>query len=92
MTDPIDELLSQRDEHWGDAREAMTRTAKAWSGIFGFVVTPIQVPLAMTALKAVRASINPSVKDSFDDLQGYTKIAGKMAGHYPDNQNPLPNL
>lgn len=74
-------LLEQRGNQWGDAIETHVRIAQVWTGILGFGVQPVQVALMMKGMKMVRASINPSDRDSFDDDEGYGRIAQLIAGH-----------
>lgn len=74
-------LLEQRGNQWGDAIGTHVRIAQVWTGILGFEVQPVQVALMMKGMKMVRASINPSDRDSFDDDEGYGRIAQLIAGH-----------
>ena len=78
MSDRVEKILEERNKQWGNADEQMRAVAKVWSGIFGFEVKPIQVPLAMAGYKLVRANANPTIRDSFDDVHGYTDIAENM--------------
>lgn len=73
--DKIDALLEQRGQQWGDAVITHADIATVWSGILGHEVTALEVALCMTGLKLVRARINPTAKDSYDDGHGYLKIA-----------------
>ena len=77
----VGELLTQRGNQWGDAIGTHVRIAQVWSGILDHEVQPVQVALMMEGLKLVRASINPSDPDSFDDAQGYSRIGELIAGH-----------
>ncbi len=81
MTDNVGKLLTQRDNHWGDAVGTHVRIAQVWTGILNHEVQPVQVALMMEGLKLVRASINPADPDSFHDAQGYDRIAELIAGH-----------
>ena len=81
MADNVGALLEQRGNQWGDAVGTHVRIAQVWSGILGHEVQPVQVALMMEGLKLVRASINPSDPDSFDDAQGYSRIGELIAGH-----------
>lgn len=84
-----EELLKQRGNQWGDAVGTHVRIAEVWSGITGQHITALQVALMMEGLKLVRASINPSDPDSFDDARGYGRIAELIAGHR-DSLNDAP--
>ena len=81
MSDNVGELLTQRDNQWGDAIGTHVRIAQVWTGILDHKVEPVQVALMMEGLKLVRASINPDDPDSFHDAQGYDRIAELIAGH-----------
>ena len=81
MSDNVGELLKQRGNQWGDAIGTHVRIAQVWSGILGHEVQAVEAALMMEGLKLVRASINPDDKDSFDDAQGYGRIAQLIAGH-----------
>ena len=81
MSDNVGELLKQRGNQWGDAIGTHVRIAQVWSGILGHEVQAVEVALMMEGLKLVRASINPDDPDSFDDAQGYSRIAELIAGH-----------
>ena len=73
--DKIGELLAQRGQQWGGATSTHARIAQVWSGILDIEVTALQVALCMSGLKLVRAEVNPSDPDSFDDAHGYLRIA-----------------
>ena len=81
MSEKIDALLEQRGSSWGNAASTHSRIAQVWSGILDTEVTAGQVALCMTGLKLVRASVNPSDPDSFDDGHGYLAIAEDIYGH-----------
>lgn len=76
-----EDLLEERGNQWGDATITHTRIAQVWSGILNVEVSALDVALCMTGLKLVRAQINPSDPDSFDDAHGYVKISELVAGH-----------
>lgn len=77
MMDPI---LEERRKQWGDPVETHERIAKVWSGVLGHPVTAQQVALCMAGLKTVRAAVNPSEPDSYDDGRGYWQIAQMCEG------------
>lgn len=81
MSDNVGDLLAQRGQQWGDAIGTHVRIAQVWSGILDHEVQPVQVALMMEGLKLVRASINPSDPDNFNDAQGYSRIGELIAGH-----------
>ena len=90
----IAELLKQRGNQWGDAIDTHIRIAKVWDAIAnGEEITALKVALMMEGLKLIRADINPGDPDSFDDGQGYSRIAQLIAGHRKslgDEQHQLP--
>jgi len=74
------ELLDGRHAVYGDRIENMVRVAQIWSGILGFEVKPVQVPLMMAGYKMYRASITPDYSDNMDDIDGYVAIAREVVG------------
>ena len=79
--DSTDKLLEQRSQSWGDPIETHERIAQVWSAILNVKVSAVQVALMMEGLKIVRATLNPEDPDSFEDAQGYSRIAEKIMGH-----------
>ena len=77
--DKIDDLLEQREQVYGDKITTHARIAEVWSGICGHPINGQQVALMMAGLKLVRASISPDYSDSYDDIQGYTRIAQEIS-------------
>ena len=88
----VNQLLEERGRQWGDAISTHERIAAAWSATLGHVVNPVDVALMMIQLKVIRAQINPDEKDSFDDIEGYARIAKWIMGHEasPELQEALP--
>lgn len=78
--DKTDAVLEDRGQAYGDITEGMVRIAQIWSGILGFEVQPVQVPLMMVGLKLSRASITPDYSDNYTDIEGYTSIARTVIG------------
>ena len=82
MTDNVGDLLAQRGQQWGDAIGTHVRIAKVWDAIAnGEEITALKVALMMQGLKIIRADINPDDPDSFNDDEGYGRIAQLIAGH-----------
>lgn len=82
MKDSIDALLEQRGKSWGNAGATHARIALVWEGIGDHQPeTAGLVALKMVGLKLVRAAINPDDPDSFDDAEGYLRIARDCFGH-----------
>lgn len=89
MADPVDKieaLLEERGNQWGDAVTTHARIAQVWSGILGKEIQPIEVSLMMAGLKLVRAAVNPTNQDSYDDAHGYVTISERIVG--PDMVKP----
>ena len=85
--DKIGELLAQRGQRWGGATSTHVRIAQVWSGILDTEVTALQVALCMSGLKLVRAEVNPSDPDSFDDAHGYLRIAQTIVDGEPQSED-----
>ena len=88
----VNQLLKERGQQWGDAISTHERIAAAWTATLGHIVNPVDVALMMIQLKVIRAQINPDEKDSFDDIEGYARIAKWITGHEasPELQKGLP--
>lgn len=82
--DKVDALLEERGKVYGDPVETHVKIAQVWSGIIGYNIQPNEVPLMMIGLKLVRAQQSPEYPDSYDDIEGYTRIA-KM---FPELKQP----
>ena len=85
--DKIGELLAQRGQQWGGATSTHARIAQVWSGILDTEVTALQVALCMSGLKLVRAEVNPSDPDSFNDAHGYLRIAQVIVDGEPQPED-----
>ena len=82
MNDNVGELLEQRGNQWGDAIGTHVRIAKVWDAIANREeITALKVALMMQGLKIIRSDINPDDPDSFNDDEGYGRIAQLIAGH-----------
>ena len=88
----VDQLLEERGQQWGNAISTHERIAAAWTATLGHIVNPVDAALMMIQLKVIRAQINPDEKDSFDDIEGYARIAKWVMGHEvcPELQGTLP--
>lgn len=84
MAQEVPEILVERGQQWGDPVDTHARIAEVWSGILGTEVATTDVALMMAGLKLVRAAVNPTEKDSFDDGIGYLRIGAMIEGHDPD--------
>jgi Domain of unknown function (DUF6378) len=72
----LKEVLSDREEVYGDALENFDKIGKIWGALLGIDPIPAyQVALMMDSLKTVRAFKNPHHNDSWVDKLGYIQHA-----------------
>lgn len=77
-----DQIINgQKRDEYGPVEESFKRIAIMWSVIFNIPVRPLQVALAMDALKTVR-ELNKHSDDSLLDKAGYVGLADKVK-HLP---------
>lgn len=76
----LGELIDRRVQVYGDPNETFARIAQVWSGILGYTVNPVEVPLMMAGMKMVRAQVMPDYSDNSDDIDGYMDIFRKLVG------------
>ena len=69
----IEEILSQRQELYGDPVENFRKIGIIWGVLLGlpYSLSPDQVANLFIAAKSVRIAANPDHKDSWFDIQGY---------------------
>lgn len=75
-----EELVARRVAIYGDPIDGFIRIAQVWTGILGFEVQPVQVPLMMAGMKLVRTSVTPDYSDNSDDVDGYMDIFRRLVG------------
>lgn len=68
-------IYGDRARSYGPAAESFARIASAWSSVFGWDVSPEQVPAAMVVLKLLRAQTSPEEMDHYVDIAGYAALA-----------------
>lgn len=74
MPKGVGEVLSERQNLYGDALENFEIIGKVWGALLQIdPVPPYQVALMMDALKTVRLFKNGRHLDSWLDKQGYTQ-------------------
>lgn len=71
----IDQILEDRQDEYGDAKENFERIGIIWAGMLGLpnAIPAWEIALMMDALKTVRLISNPNHKDSWMDKMGYIK-------------------
>ena len=78
ITQEAEEIINgERREAYGSVNESFTNTAKIWSGILGFDITPEKVSLCMIGLKLQRES-NRHKRDNLVDIIGYSLLSEKL--------------
>lgn len=74
-------VLRDRQATHGAPENSFPAIASMWATIFGVPVQPWQVPLALAALKIVRANTTPTHADNWVDLAGYAACGGELASN-----------
>lgn len=74
-------LAGDRQAEYGNAADTHRRIADMWNAIVpqGARFRPVDVALAMIAVKLVRASKNPQHTDSWVDIVGYAQIGADLS-------------
>jgi hypothetical protein len=78
--EPTDEIVDKRVALYGDPVDTFVRIAQVWSGITGFDIKPIHVPLMQAGMKLVRTEVSPDYSDNSDDVDGYMDIFRRLVG------------
>ena len=68
------EVISEREQSYGDPASSMARVAARWSITLGVPITADQVVLCLIDLKLTRLCRDPRHYDSAVDLAGYTAL------------------
>ena len=72
MSDKLEKILEERQDHYGDAEQAFTAIGRIWGALLKIDdIQAHEVALHMDALKSVRLFNNPGHEDSFNDKYGY---------------------
>jgi len=81
MRKRVDEILEERQEQYGDALPAFTAIGRIWGALLGIEdIKAHEVALMMDALKTVRLFNDPTFIDSWDDKDGYLRLARGIVG------------
>ena len=72
----IEDILNERQDEYGDATANFKKIGIIWGQLLNlpYSLDAYEVAQMMIALKLVRISVNPDHKDSWVDIQGYTKL------------------
>lgn len=68
-----------RNATHGEPENSFAQIAAVWSALIGVPITPEQVTILLTGLKAVRAWHNPGHLDNWVDMCGYPACGGEIA-------------
>lgn len=81
MTETIGKtIVDERVAVYGEVVDCFSRIAQVWSGITGFDIQAVDVPLMMAGFKLVRAQNCPTYSDNSDDVEGYIDIFRSVVG------------
>jgi len=70
----VEELIEQKGEDYGKPELFFGALSEIWTSMLGKRISKSDAVAMMVAFKALRATNNPSLKDSWVDIQGYGKI------------------
>ena len=70
----VEELIEQKGEDYGKPELFFGALSKIWTEMLGKQISKSDAVAMMVAFKALRATNNPALKDSWVDIQGYGKI------------------
>lgn len=82
LTEQASRLLAgDRQAEYGDAANTHRRIAEMWNALMpqGTRFRPVDVALAMIAVKLIRAAKNPQHLDSWTDIVGYAQIGADLS-------------
>ncbi len=70
----VEELIHAKGEDYGRPELFFGALSEIWTNMLGKKISPTDAVAMMVAFKALRATNNPDLKDSWVDIQGYGKI------------------
>jgi hypothetical protein len=76
----VGEVIDGRRGVYGDPAEMFARAAQIWSGIIGYEINAVDVPLMLMGYKILRAQHTPDYSDNSDDIEGYLDIFREIVG------------
>ena len=72
--DSITDLINEKGIDYGNPHYFFSQLAKVWSGLLDRELTASDCAVMMLAFKTVRLMNNGDIQDTYQDIQGYTKI------------------
>lgn len=73
------DILEERAKDYGDPRPNHERIAGMWSAYLGTDVSAHDVAMCMVLVKVSRLKVTPDHADSYEDIDGYSRIAKELA-------------
>tara|TARA_R110001632_G_scaffold173108_1_gene292512 strand:+ start:525 stop:758 length:234 start_codon:yes stop_codon:yes gene_type:complete len=70
----VEELIEQKGEDYGKPELFFGALSEIWTSMLRKRISTTDAVAMMVAFKALRATNNPGLKDSWVDIQGYGKI------------------
>ena len=70
----VEELIEAKGEDYGRPELFFGSLSEIWTSMLGKRISTTDAVAMMVAFKALRATNNPGLKDSWVDIQGYGKI------------------
>lgn len=70
----VEELINQKGQDYGKPELFFGALSEIWTSMLGKKISTADAVAMMVAFKALRATNNPDLKDSWIDIQGYGKI------------------
>ncbi len=74
----VEELINAKGEDYGRPELFFGALSEIWTNMLGKKISPTDAVAMMVAFKALRATNNPDLKDSWVDIQGYGKIGENL--------------
>tara|TARA_R100000664_G_scaffold11765_1_gene18998 strand:- start:827 stop:1072 length:246 start_codon:yes stop_codon:yes gene_type:complete len=74
----IEELIEMKGKEYGKPEHFFGALAEIWTHMLGKKISTTEAVAMMVAFKALRATNNPDIRDSWIDIQGYGKIGENM--------------
>ncbi len=83
MSKGVEEILKDRQEEYGDAKDSFIRIGRGWGAILGIPdIDGVNVALMMDFLKTIRLAKNHTSTDSWLDKRGYSEHGEGIANEH----------